>query len=1037
MKRIPGEISERVEAHGRAGDTAVSTGGETRGAVRGLASRALPALLAGACLLFATPDRAAGQTNEPPTFGDEDGPFTFSEGYPAFRSAIADRAYDPDAEDHDCDWAFRVSGGADRAAFRVEPSFGGRFKVFFRNPPDFESPHDSDGDNVYEVTITATSATGARARSASHQYTVEVTDLDEADPPPQVTHVAAGPHRNIARLLHVRWRTVPGATGYKVQWKSGSEEYDPARRQHVEPQDDLFVGTLTPVSVGISLQAGVEYTVRIIATNAHGDAPASDEATGTPNASRPGPVTGVTVTPVGPESLRVTWNGLRRVDGYYVRWKWGIDWRDDGERTEVTGTSHTITGLEPATRYQVLVGALRTGAVVGWPSNVVSATTLDGPQGALDGPQGAADTAPPAQVTHVSAGPHRNVPGILHVQWRTVPGATGYKVQWKSGTEDYDPARRQHIEPQDDLLVGTPTPVSVGIWLQAGVEYTVRIIATNAHGDAPASDEATGVPKVLRPARVTGVTVTPVGPESLRVTWNGLRRVDGYYVRWKWGIDWRDDGERTEVTGTSHTITGLEPATRYQVLVGALRTGADVGWPSNVVSATTPAGVEGSPGPSEPPVFSEGTATTRSFAENTPAGTGIGAAVGVADAEHAEPLAWRLSGPDAASFDIDAATGQIRTKDGVDYDFETRESYAITVTVADAQGREDEIAVTVALADVDEPPARPDPPGFSTANLTFDSIPVVWDAPANTGPPITGYRVRYHPAGGGTPITESFEVAEEHARSSWGYVVTGLTPNTRYAFAIVAVNDEGDSAPSQAREATTRTAPPSPPTAVTATADGGTAIDLRWTAPAPHPTRAAVTGYRIERRSGTWPLPDPRPRALGARRGDNRHRRGDGDHRGRGTAGRTRRAHRAVPRRPAGARREQPLQLRAPVQRGAFGSELPHRARCAARRNRGDGQAGQARGQGQQRGVPHPHRACGTRRGGSGAQARATVRAAGLGVHRGRTGALGHRQRDDTGPGRALGGRRGGARRPRGDARLHGHPEPGAPRGDDGGLRDQ
>ena len=38
-------------------------------------------------------------------------------------------------------------------------------------------------------------------------------------------------------------------------------------------------------------------------------------------------------------------------------------------------------------------------------------------------------------------------------------------------------------------------------------------------------------------------------------------------------------------------------------------------------------------------------------------------------------LAYTLAGTDAASFDINGSTGQLRTKAGVTYDFEAKSSY--------------------------------------------------------------------------------------------------------------------------------------------------------------------------------------------------------------------------------------------------------------------------------------------------------------------------------------------------------------------------
>ena len=40
------------------------------------------------------------------------------------------------------------------------------------------------------------------------------------------------------------------------------------------------------------------------------------------------------------------------------------------------------------------------------------------------------------------------------------------------------------------------------------------------------------------------------------------------------------------------------------------------------------------------------------------------------DDDNVLPLAYQLHGPDAGSFDLQASTGQIRTKRGVVYDYE-------------------------------------------------------------------------------------------------------------------------------------------------------------------------------------------------------------------------------------------------------------------------------------------------------------------------------------------------------------------------------
>ena len=82
-----------------------------------------------------------------------------------------------------------------------------------------------------------------------------------------------------------------------------------------------------------------------------------------------------------------------------------------------------------------------------------------------------------------------------------------------------------------------------------------------------------------------------------------------------------------------------------------------------------------------------------------------------------DTLTYTLSGADYGSFDLNAATGQLTTREGVSYDYETQAAYAVTVTAEDPEGAIASINVTVSLTDVEErrrnrsrrrlPPASP------------------------------------------------------------------------------------------------------------------------------------------------------------------------------------------------------------------------------------------------------------------------------------------------------------------------------------------
>ena len=65
-----------------------------------------------------------------------------------------------------------------------------------------------------------------------------------------------------------------------------------------------------------------------------------------------------------------------------------------------------------------------------------------------------------------------------------------------------------------------------------------------------------------------------------------------------------------------------------------------------------------------------------------------------------ETLTYTLSGTDAVSFDIEPATGQLKTKAPLNY--EAKDSYRVTVTARDPGRLSDTITVTITVTDVEE-----------------------------------------------------------------------------------------------------------------------------------------------------------------------------------------------------------------------------------------------------------------------------------------------------------------------------------------------
>ena len=90
----------------------------------------------------------------------------------------------------------------------------------------------------------------------------------------------------------------------------------------------------------------------------------------------------------------------------------------------------------------------------------------------------------------------------LVVNWAAVANATGYKVQWKSGTQSYNTGNRQAT-----ITSGSTTSHPI-LNLTNGTEYTMRVTATRmGANDGLPSAEVMETPAVVTAA---GVTVSPM-----------------------------------------------------------------------------------------------------------------------------------------------------------------------------------------------------------------------------------------------------------------------------------------------------------------------------------------------------------------------------------------------------------------------------------------------------------------------------------------------------------------------------------------------
>ena len=315
---------------------------------------------------------------------------------------------------------------------------------------------------------------------------VTVADNDTA----QVTGVVVTSGN--ARLV-VNWAAVGNATGYKVQWKSGSEGYNTGNRQAT-----ITSGTTTSHTIP-SLSNGTEYTVRVTATRTGAnDGPPSAEEMGTPTVPT---APGVTVSTMALTVTEENTTGNTYTVVLDTQPTVSVTVTVAGHAgTDVTLTPSSGTLTFTTTNWNTAqTVTVKAGNDTDTTNDTVtlahSATSTDGNYGGITiaGVTVTVTDNDTAQVTGVTVASGN---ARLVVNWVAVGNATGYKVQWKSGTQSYDTTR------QATITLGTTTSHTIPS-LTNGTEYTVRVTATRTGAnDGPSSDEEMGTPGAA------GVTVS-------------------------------------------------------------------------------------------------------------------------------------------------------------------------------------------------------------------------------------------------------------------------------------------------------------------------------------------------------------------------------------------------------------------------------------------------------------------------------------------------------------------------------------------------
>ena len=644
----------------------------------------------------------------------------------AYTATDQDRNVDHDQDDETpllaMDTVTWSLGGVDEGDFDIDDNG----VLSFKNPPDYDDPADADMDNEYKVMVVATDSAG---NEGMQSVTVTVTDLDE---PGTVTLTAEQPGVGVQVTASVMDEDeADSMAGATWQWSSSG-----TAGGGFDDIDGADGASYTPVAddAGNYLRATVTYGTEDNPRSEHGTSANPVKAYDNVNAApvfpdqdpdtdlsqtaqeREVPENSAAGTPVGDPVMATDSNDID-VLTYTL-----------ADTTADSGDSDSF-GIDQATG-QISVSGSLDHETKGTYEVTVTAT---------DGSGASASAEVTITVTDLNEAPDVTAPATPDTEVDEDDTATELEIGTYEATDEDGDTISWDVEGPDaaafeisdvGLLSLKSAPDYEAKGSAAGDNnYKVTVVASDPDGLRDTESVTVMIVNVNEPGTITLSTLQPQVGVPLTAT---LTDPDGIVgdVTWNWAGGADESGTAainayTPVAADSGTLSVTATYRDGQLAADDTTTqrtaNADTANPVIARQATNAAPeFPDQDGETEGDQSDE---ATREVIENAAedADVGLPVTAGDDDTHHAATLTYSLNGPDADSFKINRATGQIQVSAAAMLDYESdKKTYMVTVTATDGSGASDSIDVTITVTDFEEPPMLADTtdPEFASATTT-------------------------------------------------------------------------------------------------------------------------------------------------------------------------------------------------------------------------------------------------------------------------------------------------------------------------------